>query len=237
MLLSLLKSAFGRREKAPARPEDLDACGDEELMLRYAAGEGRAFELLYNRHERGIYHYALRSCGQPEVANELMQEVFLRVVRYAAKYKPEAKFSTWLYTIARNLCIDRARKTRRVSERSLQETLGSEGEGGTTRQDMLVDEAASSSLMSHERAQFMQALHQALDTLPEEQREVFLLKEVSGLKFREIAEVVGAPVPTVKSRMRYALEALRGHMSLYKDHHFDEEERVEVALPGGGYGG
>jgi len=72
----------------------------------------------------------------------------------------------------------------------------------------------------------------AVEELPEEQREVFLLKEVSGLKFREIADVVGAPVPTVKSRMRYALEALRGHLAQYEDIRFDEEERVEV-VPGG----
>ena len=82
--------------------------------------------------------------------------------------------------------------------------------------------------MAHEREQFLERLQEALAQLPEDQREVFLLKEVSGLKFREIAEIVDAPVPTIKSRMRYALQALRGHLAAYEDASFDEEERREV---------
>ena len=94
---------------------------------------------------------------------------------------------------------------------------------------MLVDERAKVGHMNYERQVFREKLAAALSLLPEDQREVFLLKEVSGLKFREIANITDTPVPTVKSRMRYALEALRGHLNIYKEHRFDEEERKEIA--------
>jgi RNA polymerase sigma-70 factor (ECF subfamily) len=232
MLLSLFKSVMGRRKtgskKEPAAAhKPLEECTDEELMARYGEGEAQAFDLLMKRHERGIYNFILRSVKRQEIAEELLQEVFIRVIRNASSYTHSAKFTTWLYTIARNICIDRARKHNRRKELSLDEKIGGD-DAGASYVDMLVDESASVSHMSHERQQFLERLHEALSTLPEEQREVFLLKEVSGLKFREIAEVVDAPVPTVKSRMRYALQALRGHMEIYKDLSFDEEERMEV---------
>jgi RNA polymerase sigma-70 factor (ECF subfamily) len=230
MLFSLLKSAFGRKQKQ-ADEQPLEERDDEELMLLYAQGEVRAFEILLNRHEKPLYNYILRSVKRQDIAEELLQEVFLRVVRSAPKYKQSAKFTTWLYTIARNLCIDRARKKSKAPELSLNEKIGGDEEGAS-HLDMLVDANANVSHMSYERGVFMDRLKEALAQLPEEQREVFLLKEVSGMKFREIAEVVDAPVPTVKSRMRYALEALRAHLAQYEDVRFDEEERVEV-VPGG----
>ncbi|MEM1350620.1 MAG: sigma-70 family RNA polymerase sigma factor, partial [Myxococcota bacterium] len=125
-----------------------------------------------------------------------------------------------------------ARKAKRKRELSLNETLGKGSDEGASYQDLVADEGASVSHMSYERHQFVERLKQALAQLPEDQRTVFVLKEINGLKFREIAEVVDAPVPTVKSRMRYALQALRGHMEAYRDHHFDEEERREVAGTG-----
>ena len=233
MILSLLKSMLGPKGRSDTPERPLEEHTDEELMIAYGQGNARAFELLMGRHERGLFHYILRSCGRADVAEEMLQEVFLRVIRSADRYAHTAKFSTWLYTIARNLCIDRARKRSRTKEYSLNESIGHDvEEGGTTHQDMLVDEGAETTHMNHERAQFMERLQSALAQLPEEQREVFLLKEVSGLKFREIAKMIDAPIPTVKSRMRYALQALRGHMAEYRDHHFDEEERMEI-VPGG----
>lgn len=231
MILSLLKSVFGRQK--PAQKQALEELSDEELMLRYADGESRAFEILMKRHEKPIYNFILRSVRRQELAEELVQEVFLRVIRSSANYKQSAKFTTWLYTIARNICIDRARKKKnRGNEYSLDEHIGGQDGEGASYVDMLVDDTAQSSHMSYERQVFLSRLKGALEQLPDDQREVFLLKEVSGLKFREIAEVVGAPVPTVKSRMRYALASLRGHMAEYQNANFDEEERREV-VPGG----
>ena len=244
MLLAIAKSLLGKGTDAAGQEEEgqlveetalpLEERSDEALMLLYRDGEVRAFEILLSRHERPVFHYILRSCGRQEVAEELLQEVFIRVVRSASKYKQTAKFTTWLYTIARNICIDRARKARKRQELSLDQSVGGgDGgdDGGRSFTDLLVDEEAHAGDSRYEREIFRRRLKEALDALPEEQREVFLLKEVSGLKFREIAEVVDAPVPTVKSRMRYALQALRGHLAEYREHSFDEEERQEVIKP------
>ena len=232
MLLSLLKSVLGRKsagKDSSSTRKALEDCKDEELMERYSQGEARAFDLLMQRHERGVYNFILRSVKRQEIAEELLQEVFIRVIRNASNYQQKAKFSTWLYTIARNICIDRARKHNRRKESSLNATV-SDDQDGASYQDLLVDESASVSHISHEKKRFLEQLQGALAELPEDQREVFLLKEISGLKFREIAEVVDAPVPTVKSRMRYALKALQGHLAAYEGLSFDEEERMEVVL-------
>jgi RNA polymerase sigma-70 factor, ECF subfamily len=215
MILAIIKSmlkpdsagAQGKREPVSWRDRE-----DEELMLLYSQGEPQAFEELMRRHERPLFNFILRSTKRADIAEELLQEVFLRVIRSAADYEQKAKFTTWVYTIARNLCIDRARKHKRRQELSLDEKVGgADSDQGQSFGELLVDEN---------------------EQLPEDQREVFLLKEVSGLKFREIADVVGAPVPTVKSRMRYAIQALRGFMADYRDHSFDEEERLEVVRSG-----
>lgn len=234
MLFSLLKSVLGRKQKGDrggSSPKPLEECSDEELIERYGQrGEARAFDLLVQRHERGVYNFILRSVKRQEIAEELLQEVFIRVIRNASNYKQSAKFSTWLYTIARNICIDRARKHNRRKETSLNTQLGGDGDEGASFLDLLVDESAEASHIHHEKRKFLKKLQGALEALPDEQREVFLLKELSGLKFREIAEVVDAPVPTVKSRMRYALQALQGHLADYEGLSFDEEERLEVVL-------
>ena len=240
MLLAIAKGLLGKgaseEEHAPQEAEaPLEERTDEALMLLYRDGEVRAFEVLLARHERPVFNYILRSCRRQDLAEELLQEVFLRVVRSATKYKQTAKFTTWLYTIARNVCIDRARKATKRQELSLDQNVGGGDVGadgsGRTFMELLVDEKAHAGGSRHERQLFRQRLKEALAELPEEQREVFMLKEVSELTFREIAEVVGAPVPTVKSRMRYALQALRGHLAEYREHSFDEEERQEVIEP------
>ncbi len=198
-------------------------------MVRYANGQPEAFEVLLKRHERGVYNFVLRSVGNPARAEDLTQEVFFRVIKSAPRYKKSARFTTWLYTIARNLCIDQSRRSSKRQEVSLDRTMGGDSEeGGKTFLDNLTDNKAKSGGVLLSRQQFMAKLKTALDSLPEEQREVFLLREVSGLKFREIAEVVGIPENTVKSRMRYALEALRGHLEDFRDYSFDRDEAHEM---------
>ncbi|MEO1273293.1 MAG: sigma-70 family RNA polymerase sigma factor, partial [Myxococcota bacterium] len=164
-------------------------------------------------------------------AEDMTQDVFLKVIRSAPKYKQTAKFTTWLYTIARNRCIDHARKHGRVHQVSLDRSLSGDGnaqDGDRTFLNNLADSEADAGNVSIIRKDFRQRLKQALETLPEEQREVFLLREVSGLKFREIAKVVGVGENTVKSRMRYAIEALRGHMEDFRGYSFDHDEKREM---------
>jgi RNA polymerase sigma-70 factor, ECF subfamily len=233
MLLAFVKSLFSRKADAPSeaaparRAVAYEELSDEDLMFAYAEGDVDAFSVLLKRHERPLYNFILRSCRNPDVADELVQEVFLRVVKSGSSYQKTAKFTTWLYTLARNICIDRARKTSRRVEVSLDQKIGGEDDGRTLL-DGLADLNAQAANIDHDRKEFRALLAKALEELPEEQREVFLMREVSGLKFQEISEVLGVPLPTVKSRMRYALEFLRGAMASYRDHSFDEEEKVEV---------
>ena len=224
MLLAIVKNLFGKKKAEEDEPMPLDELCDEELMIAYRDGDVVAFEILVKRHERGIFNFIVRSTGRRDLAEELLQEVFLRIVKSAPKYEQTAKFTTWAYTIARNICIDRARKAKKYSEVSLDNTMGGDDDGQTFK-DALVDEDGGSATVDYDKQQFVKRLKGALAELPDEQREVFVMREFSGLKFREIAEVLEIPVPTVKSRMRYALETLRGHLQMYKGHSFDREDR------------
>lgn len=224
MILSIIKSLFA----SPKAETPIEELSDEELMIAYAGGNVQAFEVLMKRYEKPLFNFIVRSVKRADLAEEMLQEVFIRVIKSASKYQQTAKFSTWIYTIARNLCIDRARK-KSGKELSLDQTIGDSEKD--THLDRVVDES-NQAATEHDRAVFLSKLEEALEKLPEEQREVFLMREVSDLKFREISEILGIPVPTVKSRMRYALEALRGHLTEYAEHSFDDED-MKVNSPGG----
>jgi RNA polymerase sigma-70 factor (ECF subfamily) len=188
----------------PVAPES----GDEDLMHAFCRGEARSFEVLVARHQRGVFNFLLRSVRNQSRAEELLQEVFLRVVRAKGRYEASAKFTTWLYSIARNLCVDESRRAKFRDHQSLDAPRRNR-EGGAQpmvahipAEQVPTDEAAEAPTIRHRVAN-------AVQTLPDEQREVFLLRQISGLSFREIAQTVGIPENTVKSRMRYALEKLR----------------------------
>ena len=174
---------------------------DERLMLRFQKGEVRAFEELVRRHCTPVFSFLLRLTGDRGRAEDLCQETFLRVVRAAEAWEPRALFRTWLYAVARNQAQDEAR--RRAFRRT--EPEGDPAATAGASADPGPEEAAAGALLRPK-------LEAALASLPEEQREVFLLREHAGLRFPEIAEVTGVPENTVKSRMRYALEALRARL-------------------------
>jgi RNA polymerase sigma-70 factor (ECF subfamily) len=188
---------------------------DEDLMVQYQRGEVRAFELLLARHRRPVYNFILRFVGDKETAEDLLQEAFLRVIKGADNYKRQAKFTTWLYTIARNLCVDQSRRRKHRKHASLDAPMSS-SEDSNTLLDVL-----PSSEMASDRKTVNKELHatmqRAIAALVEEQREVFLMREFLDMPFKEIADVVGVPENTVKSRMRYALEKLRLELDEYKD--------------------
>jgi RNA polymerase sigma-70 factor (ECF subfamily) len=171
---------------------------DERLMLRFQGGDVRAFEELVRRHRTPVFSFLLRLVRERGRAEDLCQETFLRVVRAAAGWEPRAPFRTWLYAVARNLAFDEAR--RQAFRRT--EPLDGPARAAEASDDPSPDRAAEAALVRPK-------LEAALAALPDEQREVFLLREHAGLRFHEIAEVTGVPENTVKSRMRYALEALR----------------------------
>jgi len=185
---------------------------DEELLAAYQAGDAQAFERLLRRHRGPLFTFLLRMVADRQRAEDLVQEAFLRLVRSAGRWEAKARFQTWLYTIARNLCTDQARRDRFRRTESLDAQVASmDGEGPPLVETVpgegsQPDRAADSALVRP-------ALLRALMSLPLEQREVFLLREQAGLPFKEIAELVGCNENTVKSRMRYALEGLRKHLT------------------------
>ncbi|MEW6444159.1 MAG: RNA polymerase sigma factor [bacterium] len=176
---------------------------DEDLMLAYRRGETAAFEALLRRHERGVYRFALRFLGDRMKAEEVTQESFLRIIRAASRYEPRASFRAYLYRIARNLCLDLVRrKPREMRAADRPADCGAAG----------LEEAADQRPGPESRAgadQMRALIGRALRRLPPEQREVFLLKEVREMSLQDVAEVTGANLNTVKSRLRYALLRLR----------------------------
>lgn len=184
-------------------------------MEAYQEGDARAFEQLLRRHQRPVFNFIHRQVGREAVAEELLQEVFLRIIKGAPSYQRQAKFTTWLYTIARNLCVDQARRAKHRQAASLDQPLGRDGEGQTLGERVKnggpsVDrQVIGKELQAH--------LQQAIGQLPDDQREVFLMREYLNLPFKEIAEITGHPENTVKSRMRYALERLRQLLEEYRD--------------------
>jgi len=194
-------------------------------MAAYQKGDVDAFAELAARHEKRLWNFLRRFVRDKATAEDLLQEVFLRVVRSAAEWQPSAKVSTWLFTIARNLCTDQARRAELRQAESLEQSADpGAGDSGLRRIDRVAAQSgnAETEVMGREIASLVD---RAVGELPVEQREVFLMREVMDMSFAEIAAQVGASEPTVKSRMRYALQRLR---SLLGDLH----EAPSLALGG-----
>jgi RNA polymerase sigma-70 factor, ECF subfamily len=179
-----------------------------------------AFAELMSRHEKPLWGFLCRIVRDPVLAEDLLQETFLRVIHGAAAWQANAKFSSWLYTIGRNLCIDHVRKAQH--RRAL--SLDGHGSGDD---DMALHEQLSSADRGGERSALNRELATRLDraiaALPLPQREVFLMREVLDLPFAEIAGAVGASEATVKSRMRYALQRLRSELDETSQERVSEE--------------
>jgi RNA polymerase sigma-70 factor (ECF subfamily) len=184
---------------------------DEALMLAYRDGEAAAFEALYARWRGPLYRYFLRQCGHAGQADELYQDVFMRVIGAAANYEPTARFATWLFRIAHNRLVDHWRKTGREPVDPL--ASGEDGDDGE------FDPPAPALDAPERRAEQKQlgaALLAALNELPEVQREAFLLAEEGGLTLEEIAAVAGVGRETIKSRLRYATAKLRTKLESWR---------------------
>jgi RNA polymerase sigma-70 factor (ECF subfamily) len=178
---------------------------DEELLAAYRHGDAGAFELLLRRHRAPLFTFLVRMLGDKERAEDLAQETFLRIVKGAQAWEQRARFQTWLFTIARNLCVDAARRDRFRRTDSL-DTQGPDDEPA------MIDSVQGHEIDPERGAQSVRLrpiLQNALLGLPAEQREVFILREQTGISFKEIAEVLTVNENTVKSRMRYAIEGLR----------------------------
>ena len=191
---------------------------DEVLMLRFQGGDRAAFASLVKKHKTPIYNFILRLVRSSSAAEDLAQDVFVKVVQSAVDFKHESKFSTWVYSIARNLCIDHLRKMSLRQHPSLDQARPDTPDGPTLL-DRTPDRHPSASVeRSVIGAELGQRITRCVEALPQEQREVFLLREVGQLPFKDIAVITGVPENTVKSRMRYALERLQENLSEYEDY-------------------
>jgi RNA polymerase sigma-70 factor (ECF subfamily) len=189
---------------------------DEDLLDRFRGGDRRAFEELMRRHQTGIYNFILRSVRQRDTAEEILQDTWMRVIQGAGDFQRAAKFSTWAYTVARNLCIDHARKASLRKHPSLDQSTR-DREDGPTLGESVKDPRPQVDRDAIGR-ELKVRLMDAIEGLPADQKEVFLMREYSDLPFKEIATIVGAPENTVKSRMRYALERLQDALADYEDY-------------------
>jgi RNA polymerase sigma-70 factor (ECF subfamily) len=178
---------------------------DERLMDRVKAGDAQAFDALLQRHGKALFHFIFRFVGNQQEAEDLTQDTFLRVLQNAPSFNSHQRFTTWAYHIATNLCIDAHRKAQYRQSLSLDETTG---DGEQTFADTLADPQANTEAAAQQRA-LQRDIRRAVRALPTEQRMVVVLSQYQGLTYREIAEVLGCPVGTVKSRMHHALKALR----------------------------
>ena len=207
----LTTSEDPQRYARPARVTVAVVSDDEDaqLMLAYARGEMRAFETLYARHRGALYRYLMRQARDLEVANDLFQEVWSRVVVNRSRYEPRAKFRTFLFTLAHNCFIDHCR---RVKARPA--GLGIEDADAA---DLLPAAEETRPENTLERAEETRRYRAALATLPPEQRDVYLLHEESDLSLDEIARVTGVGAETAKSRLRYAVAKLKAALVAAED--------------------
>lgn len=182
---------------------------DEVLMQRYAGGDAKSFEVLYQRHELRVWRYLERTVRNAAAADDLMQEVWFSVAREAARYHPSARFSTWLFTIAHNRMVDAIRTSRP------QVSLEALGPHDSPAVSQLIDDpryGPHAHAVAHQQAQ---ALNRAVESLPDEQREAFLLHVEGELSVDEIAAVTVCSFETAKSRLRYARSKLRELLKEY----------------------
>jgi len=210
LLYSLILSLFRLRSLSAS----LKGLSEEELMARFQAGDERAFQVLVERIERPLMIHISRLSPQPELAPDLLQETLIKIARNAHRYQPTAKVLTWSYTIARNVCIDAYRKTKGKYTVSMDQDKSQERDGSFNLHKVLADDSPGHDpASSAERSNFMSQLRDSLDQINPDQREVFLLRELQGYRFHEIASIVGESESTVKSRMRYALQSLQRLMA------------------------
>jgi RNA polymerase sigma-70 factor, ECF subfamily len=179
-----------------------DTRSDEALMLAFRAGEAAAFDVLYQRHRTWLYNTLCRQLQDRSKADDVFQETWLSLVRSATRYEPKAKFSSWLYLLARQRLVDQWRQINPDIESSTFNTDAHEAE----QPDLvaaLADESADP-MRQLERQQMIAQLESAISLLPTLQREALLLAEYADLSLEEIASATGTSRETVKSRLRYA---------------------------------
>lgn len=184
-----------------------DTVSDESLMIRYRDGDAQAFEALYARHKGPLYRYLRRQCESPAYADELFQDVWMKLIGARDRYEVRAKFTTYLYHLAHNRLIDHYRRTK----------TGIPISYGDDADENVVEQVPDSDVRQPDndldRRRLGKRLLDRISALPEAQRETLLLREEAGLSLAEIAAATGVNAETAKSRLRYALARLRRELA------------------------
>jgi RNA polymerase sigma-70 factor (ECF subfamily) len=203
------------RDLTPAEQESRDAAvargdfsgmTDAEVMLELKAGHMQAFDILLNKYRKPIVHFMFRMVHNQAVAEELAQEVFLRVYRSRETYRAEARFSTWLYRIATNLGVNHARDTRHERSASTVYLDEPDSETGTTPDVADSTPTIEADMLRNER---MKAIRQHVMALPERQRTAVLMHKYEGLDYKQIGEVLKLSESATKSLLFRAYQTLR----------------------------
>jgi RNA polymerase sigma-70 factor (ECF subfamily) len=195
--------AFERRKRNESSESALQSLADEELMALVAKGQARAFETIYERHCGAAFSLAYRMCGSRSAAEDVAQEAFLSIWRSGGRYdRARGSVRTWVLGIVHNRAIDALRRTvvherRRASDEGIEERF----------------EARERTEVEAARREEAETIRGMLETLPDEQSRVIELAYFGGFTHSEIAEMLGAPIGTVKGRMRLGLEKLRGQLA------------------------
>lgn len=169
---------------------------DSALMLRYKDGDVAAFDALYRRHKDPLYRYLFRLCRHRDSAEDIFQDVWGKIIKARGNYRPTAKFTTFLYRVAHNCFIDHIRRNKRHAHPV------------DIEPDCHADPGEKPEMLT-ERSLAKRRLDEALKLLPDDQRDVFLLREEADLNLDQIAAITGTNRETTKSRLRYAVKKLR----------------------------
>lgn len=195
---------------------------DEEAMRGFQNGSSKSFDILLKRHSGGLLRFIMKmTAGNKTHSEDLLQEIFLKVIERRDRYDSSQKFTTWLYSIARNHCIDYLRSESYRRHSSLDAPLSEKEQAGAVVLEIVKSEDSGQEDKIYRR-ELRELIDLGLDSLKEEFKEVFVLKEIQGLSLSEIADITGSPLGTVKSRLRYAYQNLR---QVFSDSGYFEERQ------------
>ena len=183
---------------------------ENELVLRAQKGDDSAFEQLVRKYDKPVYNYCLRMCGNRDDACDLSQESFIKVYRALALFKSESRFSTWLYRLVANTCIDFLRRKKRGKEVSL---TVEENDGEEVQ--LNIADCAEEPQQTVERKELRRDIAKALEKLSYEHKQIILLREIDGLSYMEIAQVLEISEGTVKSRLARGRKQMAGYLREY----------------------
>ncbi len=178
---------------------------EQKLLKNAQKGDIEAFEKLIEKHQKMVYNIAFRMMGNREDAYDMSQEVFIRVFNAIGRFKGNAAFSTWIYRITKNVCLDEHRKRKNKNTLSIDKEL--EGEQGSIQRQLRDDSPSPEEIF--EKKAMKKTIQEAINNLPDQHKIVIILRDIKGFSYQEIAKIIECPEGTVKSRINRARKALK----------------------------